>query len=84
MVGIGEAWRINKIVLVSPAVFQLLTDIEDFETLFTVARQIKLKPVTWEGLKSLVIKRWHTVPSDNFNHSTVHYKINSYTEPRPV
>jgi hypothetical protein len=80
MVGMGEAWYIKKIVLVSPAVFQLLTDKEDMETLFTVAHQIKLKTVTLEKLKELVLKRWNTVPPHSVKNITVHFQINNYGE----
>jgi hypothetical protein len=80
MVDIGEAWYINKIVLVSPAVFQLLTDEDDMETLSTVAQQIELKTVTLETLKELVLKQWNKVPSNNIKNVTVHFKINNFDE----
>lgn len=76
MVGMAEAWYINKIVLVSPAVFQLLTDKEDMETLLTVIKNLKLKEIKFQKLKNLVMKRWYDVPLENYRNITARIRIN--------
>lgn len=49
MIGMTEAWILDKTIFVSPAVFQLLTDKEDPEMVSLVANQLTFKPVSyWE------------------------------------
>ncbi len=56
MAGMQEAWLINKIVYVSPALFQLLTDEDDFDTANEVARNLLLKSATYTELEILAKK----------------------------
>lgn len=53
MVGMKEAWVINKVIYVSPALFQLLTDEDDLETILKIASQLSLKAVTHDDLQAL-------------------------------
>jgi hypothetical protein len=77
MVGISEGWYINEIVLVSPAVFQLITDEEDVETRLTVIKQLKLKEVNFQNVITLVMKRWYEVPKDSCGNITARIHINA-------
>ena len=54
MVGFNEGWVIDNHVFVSPAVFQLLTDEDDWQTRMSVARQPVLKHATYKDLKALL------------------------------
>lgn len=54
MVGFNEGWVIDNHVFVSPAVFQLLTDEDDWQTRMSVARQLVLKHATYKDLKALL------------------------------
>ena len=60
MVGIKEAWLIGKILHVSPAVFQLLTDEEDRVTAQTIINQITIENHSYDDLE----KRNRDVVSD--------------------
>jgi len=51
MVGIKEAWLIGKILHVSPAVFQLLTDEEDRVTAQTIINQITIENHSLDDLE---------------------------------
>ena len=53
MVGMKEAWVINRIIYVSPAIFQLLTDYDDTQMINTVAGQLQLRSATYSELESL-------------------------------
>ena len=75
MAGMKEAWHIDNIVLVSPAVFQLLTDQDDLKTLYTVANQLTLKTVTSTMLRALVAKKWNSVTSHDDGNLTVYFRI---------
>ena len=54
MVGFNEGWVIDNHVFVSPAIFQLLTDEDDWQTRMCVARQLVLKHATYKDLKALL------------------------------
>ena len=54
MVGFSEGWVIDNHVFVSPAIFQLLTDEDDWQTRMSVARQLVLKHATYKDLKALL------------------------------
>jgi hypothetical protein len=60
MVGFSEGWVIDNHVFVSPAVFQLLTDEDDWQTRMCVARQLVLKQASYKDLKALLDE---TIPS---------------------
>lgn len=76
MVGIPEAWKIDDMILVSPAVFQLLTDQEDLETIFTVAGQLTLISATKEMVRALVTDQWSSVTYVDDKNLTVYFRIN--------
>lgn len=57
MVGMKEAWVINRIIYVSPAIFQLLTDYDDMEMINTVASQLRLRSATYSELEFLAKNR---------------------------
>ena len=50
LVGVKEAWLIGKILHVSPAVFQLLTDDEDRSTAQIIIDQITIENHTYDDL----------------------------------
>lgn len=75
MAGMKEAWHIDNVVLVSPAVFQLLTDQDDLKTLYMVANQITLKAVTETTLRASVAQKWHSVTSYDDRNLTVYFQI---------
>jgi hypothetical protein len=54
MIGFNEGWVIDNHVFVSPAIFQLLTDEDDWQTRMCVARQLVLKQATYKDLKVLL------------------------------
>ena len=54
MVGFNEGWVIDNHVFVSPAIFQLLTDEDDWQTRMSVARQLVLRTATYKDLKALL------------------------------
>jgi hypothetical protein len=54
MIGFNEGWVIDNHVFVSPAIFQLLTDEDDWQTRMCVARQLVLKQATYKDLKILL------------------------------
>jgi hypothetical protein len=62
MVGMKEAWVINKIIYVSPALFQLLTDEDDLETILKIANQLSLRSATPDDLQALARKKRETAP----------------------
>jgi hypothetical protein len=51
--GIKEAWLIGKVLHVSPAVFQLLTDDDDRITAQTIIDQITIEIHTFDELEKL-------------------------------
>ena len=51
LVGVNEAWLIGKILHVSPAVFQLLTDEEDRLTAQTIIDQITIETHSFDDLE---------------------------------
>ena len=51
MIGVKEAWLIGKILHVSPAVFQLLTDEEDRVTAQMVIDQITIENHSFDDLE---------------------------------
>jgi hypothetical protein len=51
MVGVKEAWLIGKILHVSPAVFQLLTDEEDRVTAQMIIDQITIENHSFDDLE---------------------------------
>lgn len=53
MVGMKEAWVINRIIYVSPAIFQLLTDYDDIQMINMVASQLLLRSATYSELELL-------------------------------
>ena len=53
LVGIKEAWLIGKVLHVSPAVFQLLTDDDDRKTAQTIIDQITIETHTFDELEKL-------------------------------
>jgi hypothetical protein len=57
MVGMNEAWVIEKYIYVSPAIFQLLTDNEDLDTMRLVATQLIVKPASYAELADLARTR---------------------------
>ena len=57
MVGLNEAWIIDKKIYVSPAIFQLLTDQDDAETRKYVTSQLVVKTATQEDLNELKQKK---------------------------
>ena len=63
LVGINEAWLIGKILHVSPAVFQLLTDEEDRLTAQTIIDQITIETHSFDDLEKRdkdVVPGWNT------------------------
>lgn len=50
LAGANEAWLIGKILHVSPAIFQLLTDEEDRKTAQIIIDQIKIEIHTYDDL----------------------------------
>lgn len=76
MVGIPEAWKIDDMILVSPAVFQLLTDQEDIETIYTVAGQLTLISATKQMLRELVTEQWDAISYVDNKNPTVYFRIN--------
>ena len=69
MVGFNEGWVIDNHVFVSPAIFQLLTDDDDWQTRMCVARQLVLKHATYKDLKTLLEA---TIPPRRTVRSQVH------------
>ena len=57
MVGLNEAWIIDKEIYVSPAIFQLLTDPDDSETRKNVTSQLVVRTATKEELTKLKEKK---------------------------
>lgn len=57
MKGIKEAWIIDRRIFVSPAIFQLLTDQDDPETISLVANQLTFKAVSHRELAELTNSR---------------------------
>lgn len=53
MVGINEAWIIDRKVFVSPAIFQLLTDRGDPQTRMYITSQLVVKTATQQELNEL-------------------------------
>ncbi|HMG89013.1 MAG TPA: hypothetical protein VK589_03100 [Chryseolinea sp.] len=53
MVGLNEAWIINKKIYVSPAIYQLLTDQDDSQTRKYVTSQLVVRTATLEELNEL-------------------------------
>ena len=51
MVGVKEAWLIGKILHVSPAVFQLLSDEDDRVTAQTIIDQITIESHSFDDLE---------------------------------
>jgi len=62
MVGMKEAWVINKVIYVSPALFQLLTDEDDLETILKIANQLALKSATQDDLQALARSKREAAP----------------------
>jgi hypothetical protein len=75
MAGMAEAWLIENVVLVSPAVFQLLTDEEDMDTVYTVARQLMLRNVSQRTLQALIVKNWDMASPHDDKNMVVHFQI---------
>lgn len=69
MIGFNEGWVIDNHVFVSPAIFQLLTDEDDWQTRMCVARQLVLKQATYKDLKVLLE---NTIPPRRMVRSEVH------------
>jgi hypothetical protein len=53
MVGLNEAWIVDKKIYVSPAIFQLLTDQDDPQTRKYVTSQLVIRIATNEELDAL-------------------------------
>ncbi len=53
MVGINEAWIIDRKVFVSPAIFQLLNDRGDPQTRMYITSQLVVKTATQQELNEL-------------------------------
>jgi hypothetical protein len=53
MVGLNEAWIVDKKIYVSPAIFQLLTDPDDSQTRKYVISQLVVRTPTKEELTKL-------------------------------
>lgn len=62
MIDMKEAWVINKVIYVSPALFQLLTDDDDLETILKIANQLSLKAATPDDLQALARSKRETAP----------------------
>jgi len=62
MIGMTEAWVVNKVIYVSPALFQLLTDDDDLETILRIASQLSLKAATPDDLQTLARKKREKAP----------------------
>ena len=75
MKGMNEAWRINNVVLVSPAIFQLLTDEGDLNTLYTVASQLCMRKVSRKELRDLVEEKWNSISLDDNPNTIIYYQI---------
>ena len=57
MVGLNEAWIIDKEIYVSPAIFQLLTDPDDSQTRKYVTSQLVVRTATKDELSKLKEKK---------------------------
>ena len=57
MVGLNEAWIIDKEIYVSPAIFQLLTDPDDSQTRKYVTSQLVVRTATKDELTKLKEKK---------------------------
>jgi hypothetical protein len=57
MQGIAEAWQCGNTVYVSPALFQLLTDEDDMNTIYAIAGQFILRKVSLRELMELVKRK---------------------------
>ena len=69
LVGINEAWLIGKILHVSPAVFQLLTDEEDRLTAQTIIDQITIETHSFDDLEKRdkdVVPGWNATTVRDF------------------
>lgn len=53
MIGLNEAWIIDKEIYVSPAIFQLLTDPDDSQTRKYVTSQLVVRTATKDELSKL-------------------------------
>lgn len=62
MVGMKEAWVIKKVIYVSPALFQLLTDEDDLDTILNIANQLSLKSATPDDLQALANSKREVAP----------------------
>lgn len=67
MVGMNEAWVVNKVIYVSPALFQLLTDEDDLETILKIANQLSLKSATQDDLQALARTKRERAPLGYIN-----------------
>ena len=57
MVGLNEAWIIDKKIYVSPAIFALITDPDDSQTRKYVTSHLAIRTATNEELKELKEKK---------------------------
>jgi len=75
MVGMKEAWLINRIIYVSPAIFQLLTDYDDVGMIDSVAEQLQLRSATYAELESLAKTRLDVTTDYNTMDVIMHFKL---------
>jgi hypothetical protein len=75
MVGMKEAWFINRIIYVSPAIFQLLTDYDDIKMIDTVASQLKLRSATYAELELLAKNRKDISSVYNTSDAIMHFRM---------
>ena len=78
MIGFNEAWVIDKDIYVSPAVFQLLTDDKDMDTMMVVARQLTLKSASYSDLEALAEKTGQAGSRNNIyeTHNSIYSVLN--------
>ncbi len=73
MVGMKEAWVINRIIYVSPAIFQLLTDEDDPEMMNAVAQQLQLRSASYAELEALAKDNQQKTPAWATRDIIVHF-----------
>lgn len=73
MVGMKEAWVINRIIYVSPAIFQLLTDEDDLEMTNTVRNQLQLRSASYSELEALAKDNQQVTPAYLTRDTIVHF-----------
>ncbi|HEX5169094.1 MAG TPA: hypothetical protein VFW11_07955 [Cyclobacteriaceae bacterium] len=75
MKGIREAWYFGNTVFVSPALFQLLTDVDDMDTIYVIVNQFILRKVSLRELMNLITHKTGRCSSEDNPDDIVRFQI---------